>query len=95
MVVGSGELADRAEPTGLEMGATEPLVGGTAPTARSAGFTDDAGTVEAGVGFVTVPDGPTVDDGPGLGVAEVVGVAGGRPFISSRLSSLLVLPLCA
>ena len=88
MVVGSGEPVGLAEFTGLEAGVTELLVGGTEPTERS------VETVEAGVGFVMVPGGPTVDDGPGLGVGEVV-AAGGKSFISSRRSSLLVLPLCA
>jgi hypothetical protein len=77
------------------MGATELLVGGTAPTARSAGFTEGAGPVESGVGFVTVPGGLTDDEGPGLGEGEVVTAAGGKSFISSRRSSLCVLPLCA
>lgn len=95
MALGPGELVGLAELTGLEMGATELLIGGAVATARSAGFTEDAGPVEAGVGFVTVPGGPTVDDGPGLGVGEVVTAAGGRSFISSRRSSLFVLPLCA
>lgn len=95
MTLGPGELVGPAELTGLEMGATELLVGGTAPTARSAGFTEGAGPVEAGAGFVTVPGVPTADDGPGLGVGEVVTAAGGRSFISSRRSPLWVLPLCA
>jgi hypothetical protein len=94
VALGAGELSGLAELIGLEIGATE-LVGGTAPTARSAGFTEGAGSVEAGVGFVTVPGGPTADDGPGLGVGEVVTAAGGRSFISSRRSPLWVLPLCA
>jgi hypothetical protein len=77
------------------MGATELLVGGTVPTARSAGFAEGAEPAEAGVGFVTVPGGPTADDGLGLGVGEVVTAAGGRSLISSRRSPLCVLPLCA
>ena len=95
MVLGRGELIGLAELIGLEMGARELLVGGTAPTARSSGFTEGAGPVESGVGFVTVPGGPIVDDEPGLGEGEVVTAAGGRSFISSRRSSLCVLPLCA
>lgn len=95
MALGPGELIGLAELVGLELGATELLVGGTAPTARSSGFTEGAGPVESGVGFVTVPGGPTADDGPGLGEGEVVTAAGGRSFISSRWSSLCVLPLCA
>jgi hypothetical protein len=95
VALGPGWLVALAELTGLEMGATELLVGGTVPTARSAGFTEGAGPVEAGVGFVTVPGGPTADDGPGLGAGEVVTAAEGRSFISSRRSPLWVLPLCA
>lgn len=99
-------MAGLAEVTGLETG-TELLVGGTAPTARSDGFTEGAGPVEAGAGLVTVPGGPTADDGPGLGegevpaeapglgAGEVVTAAGGISFISSRRSPLWVLPLCA
>ena len=59
MALGLGELIGLAELIGLEMGATELLVGGTAPTARSSGFTEGAAPVESGVGFVTVPGGPT------------------------------------
>jgi len=93
-VAGAGERLEGGELPGLEMGATEPLVGDTAPTARSAGFTEDVGLVEAGVGFVTVPGEPT-GDAPGVGVGEVVAAGGGRSFISSRRNSLCVLPLCA
>jgi hypothetical protein len=91
---GAGERLSGTELAGLDIGATELLVGETAPTARSAGFTDDAGLVEAGVGFVTVPGEPT-GEAPGVGVGEVVAVGGGRSFMSSRRSPLCVLPLCA
>jgi hypothetical protein len=93
VALGAGDPVGLADPLGLEMGATELLVGGTVPTARSAGFTEGAGPVEAGVGFVTVPGGPTAGDGPGVGVGEAVATAGGRSFISSRRSPLWVLPL--
>ena len=95
MALGRGELAGITERAGLELGATELLVGGTAPTARSAGFTEDVGPVEAGVGFVIVPEGLPVVDAPGVGVGELVAAPGGRSFISSRRSPLSVLPLCA
>jgi hypothetical protein len=73
-----------AELAGLEVG-TELVAAGTAPTAASDGFTEGAGPVEAGVGFVTVPGGPTADDGPGLAEGEaLVAAGGGWLFISSR-----------
>jgi hypothetical protein len=73
-----------AELAGLEAG-TELVAAGTAPTAASDGFTEGAGPVEAGVGFVTVPGGPTADDGPGLAEGEaLVAADGGWLFISSR-----------
>ena len=86
-MLGAGERLEGAEPAGLDMGTTELLAGETAPTARSAGFTEDAGLVEAGVGLATVPGEPT-GDAPGVGVGEVVAVGGGRSFISSRRSPL-------
>ena len=90
-----------AELAGLEAGAgdvagTELVAAGTAPTAASDGFIEGAGPVEAGVGFVTVPGGPTADDGPGLAEGEAVAAAGGGwLFSSSRLSPPPVFPLCA
>ena len=77
-------------------GATELVVGGTAPTAISAGLTDGAGPVVAGVGLVTVPGGPTADDGPGLGDGEAVtGGGGGKSFPTSWLRLVVELPKCA
>lgn len=87
--VGFGEFG------GLVAGADELVVGGTAPTAISAGFTDGAGPVVPGVGLVTVPGGPTADDGPGLGVGDIVTGGGGKFFPTSWLRLLSELPLCA
>ena len=95
MALGLGELIGLAELIGLEMGATELLADGTAPTARSAGFTVGAGLVEAGVGLVTVPGGTTADDGLGLGVGDAVAVAGGKPSFTLSLRLLRALPLWA
>ena len=46
---------------------------------------------------MTVPGGPTADEGPGLaeGEAVVAAAGGGCDFISSRRSPLSVFPLCA
>src|SRR5436190_23403929 len=94
VAVGSGELTDFFELTGLARGATELPSGEAAPTARSAGVTEGKARVEAGVGLMTVPDALAVDDGPGLGVGDVA-APGAKSFISSRRSSLFVLPLWA
>ena len=93
MALGARDLVGLTDLPGLEMGTTELLVGGTVPTARSAGFTEGTGPVETGVGFVTVPGGPTAGDALGVGVGEAVATAGGKSFISSRRSPLWVLPL--
>ena len=47
----------------------------------------------AGVGFVTVPGGPTADDGAGFAAGEVVAVAGGWLFINSLRRLLVALLL--
>jgi hypothetical protein len=80
--LGFAELAGLEAGAGVEAG-TELVAAGTAPTAASDGFTEGAGPVEAGVGFVTVPGGPTADDGPGLAEGEAVAAAGGGWLFSS------------
>ena len=81
---GEAEMDGAAVLAGDVAGATDAarvgaalVFGGTAPTARSAGLTEGAGPVVAGVIFVTVPGGPTADDGAGLAPGVVVALAPG------------------
>ena len=73
--------------------------GGTAPTARSAGLTEGAGPVAAALGFVAVSEGPTVPEGPELGVeegvAEVVATGGGKFRFTRSVRLLDELLFCA
>ena len=85
VVAGATEAA--ADGAGLAAAGDVFAAGGTAPTAASDGLTEGAGSVVAGVIFVTVPGGPTADEGPGLAVAEAAGI-GVVPSINSRLRLL-------
>jgi hypothetical protein len=81
--LGFAELAGlEAEGAEVEAG-TELVAAGTAPTAASDGFTEGAGPVDTGAGFVTVPGGPTADEGPGLAEGEAVAATGGGWLFSS------------
>lgn len=98
----TGAALGRGEAAGLVAGATGLVAGGTAPTAWSDGFTEGEGPVAAGAGLmaaaaglVTVPEGPGVDDEPGLGEGDIVAAGSGAVCRTLSVSSLFELPLCA
>ena len=82
MGVDAGELTDAAELTGLAPGATELLVGGTAPA------------VEDGPGFA-MGEASAATAGVAPGVGEAIVAAGKVPSFTLSLRLLVELLLCA
>ena len=89
----------RAEATGLVAGGAALVAGGTTPAGELTGFTEEEGTVPAGVGLIPAAEGVAVDDaselGVAVGVAEVVATAGGRFFFTRSVRLLGELLFCA